>query len=95
MLDLWQTLPPNERPMDQHPVKRPPLPPASRRTEPPSNSSAQDPTSVGPTGGTTGEPIPEEVTDSTTGEQIPEDRRARWISAMHGLLQHLPQWLQT
>ena len=94
MLNRWQTLPPNERPMDQHPVKRPPLPPASCRTEPPSNSSAQDPTSVGPTGGTTGEPIPEEATGSTTGEQIPEDRRARWISAMHGLLQHLPQWLQ-
>ena len=57
MLNRWQTLPPNERPMDQHPVKRPPMPPASRRTEPSSNSSAQDPTSVGPTGGTTGEPI--------------------------------------
>ena len=94
MLDRWQTLPPNERPIDQHPIKRPPLPPASRRTEPPSNSSAQDPTSVGPTGGTTGEPIPEKATGSTTGEQIPEDRRARWISAMQGLLQHLPQWLQ-
>ena len=94
MLDRWQTLPPNERPMDQHPIKRPPLPPASRRTEPPSNSPAQEPTSVGPKGGTTGEPIPEEATGSTTGEQIPEDRRARWISAMHGLLQHLPQWLQ-
>ena len=94
MLDRWQTLPPNERPIDQHPIKRPPLPPASRRTEPPANSSAQDPTSVGPTGGTTGEPIPEEATGSTTGDQIPEDRRARWIAAMQGLLQHLPQWLQ-
>ena len=94
MLNLWQTLPPSERPMDQHPVKRPPLPPASRRTEPPSNSSAQAPTTVGPKGGTTGEIIPEEATGSTTEEQIPEDRRARWISAMHGLLQHLPQWLQ-
>ena len=94
MLDRWQTLPPNERPIDQHPIKRPPLPPASRRTEPPSSSSAQEPTSVGPKGGTTGEPIQEEATGSTTGEQIPEDRRARWISAMQGLLQHLPQWLQ-
>ena len=28
MLNRWQTLPPNERPVDQHPVKRPPLPPA-------------------------------------------------------------------
>ena len=36
----------------------------------------------------------DEATGSTTGEQIPEDRRTRWISAMHGLLQHLPQWLQ-
>ena len=94
MLNCWQMLPPHERPMDQQPVKRPPLPPASRRTEPPLNSSVQDPTSVGPTGGTTGEPIPEGFTGSTTGEQIPEDRRARWISAMHELLQHLPQWLQ-
>ena len=94
MLERWQTLPPNERPSDQHPIKRPPLPPASRRTENPSSSSAQDPTPVGPTGGTTGEPVPEEATGNTTGDQIPEDRRARWIAAMHELLQHLPQWLQ-
>ena len=94
MLERWQTLPPNERPSDQHPIKRPPLPPASRRTDNPSSSSAQDPTPVGPTGGTTGEPVPEEATGNTTGDQIPEDRRARWIAAMHELLQHLPQWLQ-
>ena len=94
MLDRWQTLPPNERPIDQHPIKRPPLPPASRRTEPPSSSSPQEPVSVGPKGGTTGELLQEEATCNTTGEHIPEDRRARWISAMQGLLQHLPQWLQ-
>ena len=94
MLDRWQTLPPNERPIDQHPIKRPPLPPASRRTEPPSSSPPQEPASVGPKGGTTGEPLQEEATGSTTGEQIPEDRRPPWISAMQGLLQHLPQWLQ-
>ena len=94
MLELWQTLPPSERPSDQHPIKPPPLPPASRRTETPSSSSAQDPTPVGPTGGTTGEPNAEEATGSTTGDQIPEDRRARWIVAMQELLQHLPQWLQ-
>ena len=68
MLDRWQTLPPNERPIDQHPIKRPPLPPASRRTEPPSSSSPQEPTSVGPKGGTTGKPLQEEATGSTTGE---------------------------
>ena len=69
-------------------------PPASRRTELPLSSSPQEPTSVGPKGGTTGELLQEKATGSTTGEQIPEDRRARWISAMQGILQHLPQWLQ-
>ena len=48
MLERWQTLPPNERPSDQHPIKRPPLPPASRRTETPSSSAAQDPPPVVP-----------------------------------------------
>ena len=80
MLNLWQTLPPSERPMDQHPVKRPPLPPASRRTEPPSNSSAQAPTTVGPK------------------RALPKTRSRRIdglaVSAMHGLLQQLSQWLQ-
>ena len=71
-------------------------PPAPRK--PPNRASfelfPQEPASVGPKGGTTGEPLQEEATGNTTGEQIPEDRRARWISAMQGLLQHLPQWLQ-
>ena len=94
MLDRWQALPPHERPSNQHPIKRPPLPPLSRRNDTPSSFAAQDPTPVGPTGGTTGEPIPEEATGIITEDQIPEVRRARWIVAMEELLQHLPQWLQ-
>ena len=94
MLERWQALPPHERPSNQHPIKRPPLPPPSRRNETPTSFAAQDPTPVGPTGGTTGEPIPEEATGIITEDQIPEDRRARWIVAMEELLQHLPQWLQ-
>ena len=51
MLDRWQTLPPNERPMDQHPIKRPPLPPQAAelsllRALPPKNQPPWGPKAV-------------------------------------------------
>ena len=52
MLDRWQTLPPNERPIDQHPIKRPPFPPQAAepslpRALPPKNQSPWGPKAAG------------------------------------------------